>query len=104
MNETIERVFSMLYTEFQSSEQKWGKFRSEHEGYALILEELDELWDEIKTRGNYEAKTMEAIHVAAMALHFIVDLVPPRSIPFLENILEVKERESRQINSKLYEM
>jgi hypothetical protein len=53
-------------------------FNSRHEGYAILLEELDELWDIIKI--NHAKKPecrddmkKEAIQVAAMAIRFIED-------------------------------
>lgn len=53
---------------------------SYHEGYAVILEELDELWDEIKKRSPDRARIRtEATHVAAMALRFMVDTCPGES-------------------------
>jgi len=94
----MERVLSMVFTEFHVSEARFGKMKSEHEGYALIKEELEELWEEVKCHGSHEAKTMEAIQVAAMALHFILDLVPPTSASFLENILDIKIRENPGLN------
>lgn len=54
-------------------------FHSAHEGYAVILEELDELWAEITPRmKNHAAIRKEALQVAAMALRYIVDLEPDR--------------------------
>jgi hypothetical protein len=54
-------------------------FKSCHEGYAIIKEELDELWEEIKKREHpIEPVTpelkKEAIQVAAMAVRFLMDL------------------------------
>jgi archaellum component FlaC len=54
-------------------------FHSCHEGYAIIKEELDELWEEIKKRVHtYEPVSpeikKEAIQTAAMAVRFIMDL------------------------------
>jgi hypothetical protein len=54
---------------------KWNAFNSTHEGYAVILEELDELWDEVKKKNpSKDALRLEARHVAAMALRFIAEL------------------------------
>ena len=54
---------------------KHGPMRGAHEGYAVILEELDELWEEVK-RQKPDMSTMrkEALQVAAMALRFVADV------------------------------
>ena len=54
------------------------KFNSRHEGYAILQEEVDELWDEVKTNHLKTPKSKvkmkkEAIQVAAMAIRFIED-------------------------------
>ncbi len=57
------------------AEQKHAPMHGPHEGYAVILEELDELWDEIKRQQiDQAAMRKEALHVAAMALRFVKDL------------------------------
>ena len=53
--------------------------KSSHEGYAVILEEMDELWEEVKKnpKKHPEAKEkmrQEAIQVAAMAMRFVIDV------------------------------
>jgi len=55
-----------------------GPFNSAHEGYAVILEELDELFDEIKKKSkDRSAEKMfdEAIQVAAMGIRFAMDII-----------------------------
>ena len=53
-------------------------FHSPHEGYAIIKEELDELWDEVKKCKSIEDRPenlkMEAVQLGAMVLRFLVDL------------------------------
>lgn len=46
-----------------------------HAGYAFILEELDELWDEIKKdQGATHRGASEAVQVAACAIRYLMDL------------------------------
>ena len=63
-------------------------FNSFHEGYAVILEELEELKDEVFKKSTKEARVIqgkaalraEAVQVAAMSIRFIVDLTDERDI------------------------
>jgi len=46
-----------------------------HEAYAVILEELDEFWGEVKKiRHNKELMRLELMHIAAMACRASIDL------------------------------
>ena len=55
--------------------EKYPPFNSRHEGYAVILEELDELWLEAKKKNpDKDLLRYEAIQVAAMALRFAAEL------------------------------
>lgn len=60
---------------------KFPSFNTAHEGYAVLLEEMDELWAEVKKKqgasGRPEAIRKEAIQVAAMALRLIIDCTDP---------------------------
>lgn len=48
---------------------------TEHHGYAIIKEELDELWEEIrKKQPDKRRMREEAIQVAAMAIRFMMDI------------------------------
>jgi hypothetical protein len=50
-------------------------YHSAHEGYAVIAEELDELWDEVKRREKDPARMgAEAVQVAATAIRFLIDV------------------------------
>ena len=66
-----------VVAELARAREKFPDFNSAHEGYAVLLEEMDELWDEVK--GHYGPERTakmrkEAIQVAAMALRFIQDV------------------------------
>ena len=72
-----EKAIKSMTDEFRRAQDLFPKFHSNHEGYAVIKEEMDELWDEIKkekgTKGN-EAMKKELIQVGAMVLRFLNDL------------------------------
>lgn len=55
-----------------------GPMVSAHEGYAIILEELDEIkqivWQKQKNR-NYDDLRKEVVQLGAMALAFLVEIV-----------------------------
>ena len=72
--ERINEAIREIREELKSASLQHGQFHSTHEGYAVILEELDELWDEIKSHeGRTYNMRMEAKQVAAMAIRFMTD-------------------------------
>ena len=71
----IYTAIQLAEEELHNATKKYGPFKSHHEGYAIILEELDELWDEVKKKHpDKEILKAEAKQVAAMALRFMIDL------------------------------
>lgn len=77
--------------EFNRAQKRFGSFASAHEGYAVILEELDELWLEIRTTKwdkigipdeKYDSIRKEAIQTAAMVLRFLHDIMPTPVNPY----------------------
>lgn len=75
----INTIFNEIENEVQTAELKFPRMNTYHEGYAVILEELDELWDEVKrwpkTEDTKKIKK-ECIQIASMAIRFIRDLLP----------------------------
>lgn len=73
-----ETAIGLILEELDQATADNEPFNSAHEGYAVILEELDELWDEVKRpafiRDNKALKE-EAVQVAASALRFLIDVV-----------------------------
>lgn len=52
-------------------------FNSAHEGYSVLAEEVDELWEHVKVKQkNRDAEAMqkEAIQIAAMAIRFALEV------------------------------
>ena len=73
----LNKIAVEIIDEVKSAQQKYHPFNSNHEGYAVILEELDELWDMIKSSKSTTATAdmkKECIQIAAMAIRFIEDL------------------------------
>lgn len=65
--------------ELATAIERHGPMASCHEGYAVILEELDELWEEVRKKSSQRdqaAMRLECIQIAAMALKFAASLPP----------------------------
>lgn len=71
----IRDILDLILEEYIRATSKFPRpFSSGHEGYGVIKEELDELWDEIKQDGGKQRKKEEAVQLAAMAVRFIAEL------------------------------
>lgn len=79
-----DKAVELAVKELERATELHGPFRSAHEGYAVILEELDELWDIIKGVKSFTDRPSElkkeATQVAAMALRFLVNLCEDDSV------------------------
>lgn len=73
----IEKIFKDIADEYEFATSKFGPFNSAHEGYAVILEEMDELKAEVfkkkDLRDNAKLRK-EALQTATMAIRFITDV------------------------------
>lgn len=69
----VEDAFSLVAMELDTAQDKFPSFNNYHEGYAVILEELDELWLEIKGKQQRPKLIEEAKQTAAMAIRFLID-------------------------------
>lgn len=70
--------FAEVIEELDSAIKNHAPMNSAHEGYAVIKEELEELWDEIKKRNpDSDLLRMEARQVAAMGIRFMIDILRP---------------------------
>ena len=73
----LQDVLYEVEAEMARAIAKFPPFHSAHEGYAIILEELEELKTEVfkkKSERDRIRMKKEAIQVAAMAIRFVVDL------------------------------
>lgn len=73
---TLQQVLMLVRMELERAWEKHpGEFHNAHEGFAVLKEEVDELWDEVKADTAYTAAGMkEAVQTAAMAIRFVVEL------------------------------
>lgn len=71
----MDALLEEIKEEYKYAVVHFDEFNSAHEGYAVIKEELDELWDEVKKKCNSKKKMRkEALQIAAMGMRFIVDV------------------------------
>jgi hypothetical protein len=83
-NRSIVDVGNKVEKELYRAMQKHGPMHGPHEGYAVILEELDELWELVKVNPaklpddmilrHRDRMREEAIQIAAMAMRFVIDV------------------------------
>lgn len=73
----MDELLQQIREELSAAMAKWPPFNSAHEGYGVLAEEVDELWEHVKVnqrRRNLPAMRMEAVQVAAMAMRFALEV------------------------------
>lgn len=72
------RAGAKIQTEYRRASILFPEFNTPHEGYAIIKEELDELWEAVKLKQSNPERLVriikEVTQVGAMALRFLIDL------------------------------
>jgi hypothetical protein len=82
----LNRAHDDIMEEYVRARKTFGSFASPHEAYAVLLEEMDELWEEVKAnKGEPRLRRMkmrrEAMQIGAMALAFMHECcLPPREM------------------------
>lgn len=69
--------------EVERAQSIYGGFASAHEGYAVLLEEVDELKAEVwkgPRKRDYDAMMKEACQVAAMAVRLMIEIAEPKVV------------------------
>ena len=68
-------VLAEIGAELDRATKLHGPMKSAHEAYSVILEEVDEFWDEVKKRVPDKVEMRkELIQIAAMAARAVEDL------------------------------
>lgn len=77
-DEAIEPVLDAVVAELEKACRKHGAIRNQHELYAVLLEELQEFWEEVRKAQVSSELSPEAIkeliQIAAMGLRGLLDL------------------------------
>ncbi len=92
----LNQAVCLVFNELEDATEKYGAFASGHEGYAIIKEELEELWEEVKNHqkdGATGPLTDEAVQVAAMSLRFLMDVCSEE----VDRRFEEIERKGREV-------
>ena len=72
----ISQAVSKILTEHGHAIANFKPLHSPHEGHAVIREEFDELWDEVKRKQHdYVAMEKEAVQLGAMVIRFLTEVV-----------------------------
>lgn len=76
--EGLEGIASRdAYEELKKARANFPEFNSAHEGFAVLAEEVSELWDHVKLKQSKRdpvAMRKEAIQIAAMSLRFAIEV------------------------------
>jgi hypothetical protein len=76
--QAIYAVTITVQDELVNAMDNFPAMRSAHEGYAVLKEEVDELWEAVRMKqrdpGRLPQMRKEAVQVAAMAMRFLIDI------------------------------
>lgn len=70
----LSTVMQAVDAEYRRATILHGSMSSTHEGYAIIQEEVDELWEGVKRNDSHKLLKEEAVQIAAMAIRFCIDI------------------------------
>lgn len=72
------KAFDDVEAELKRALEKFPSFNSGHEGWAVIKEELDELFERVRLKQSTPDRDQlmygEAMQVAAMAIRFMIEI------------------------------
>ena len=69
--DTVEGIIETVKVELEIANKKFPLFNSQHEGFAVLKEEVDELWDDVKGNAADSLTKAECVQVAAMAIKML---------------------------------
>ncbi|GIW60265.1 MAG: hypothetical protein KatS3mg087_1331 [Patescibacteria group bacterium] len=72
MNSDLELIVASVKDELIRAMGRYRPSRSAHEAFAIIKEEVDELWEAVRTNNTHKVY-YETVQVAAMAIRLLYD-------------------------------
>ena len=94
------RLLAVIDQELDKATSRFDRFNSPHEGWAVIREELDELWEHVRgNTGRDEPAMIEAVQIATMALRYVYDLGEDAPLPHEEGALRDYLERFRRVRS-----
>jgi hypothetical protein len=69
----VQDAVQQVMTELSKTTDKAVPIASPHEGYAFLKDELDDLYEAVRTNSGKPHQRAEAKHIAAMAIRFMID-------------------------------
>lgn len=76
---TRDEINAIVRDEIEQADAKYGVFRSSHEGLGVLIEEMDELREAVRSNST-ESIRMEAMQVAGVALRIAYSMSEPDTI------------------------
>ena len=91
-----------VLTERQKADDAWPPINSHHEGYAVLLEEVEEYWEIVRQKAHMrdpQAMYWELVQVAAVAWRIVLDMGLESQLAAAErsNSLEEQSRPTARI-------
>lgn len=76
--EVEQKALIRIGEEYIRAKKKFGPFKSPHEAYGVIMEEIEEFWHLVKNHdkpwAGTDAMKAEIQAVGAMSMRFIIDM------------------------------
>lgn len=89
----LDRALGTMRDELLAAMTKHAPMHSPHEGHSVIREELEELWEHVRSdTGQSRAARKEAFQVAAMGLRYALDLCSDEQVKSAEEAIAYKNR------------
>ncbi len=72
----FDTIVKLVKEELERANKKFPLFNSKHEGYSVILEKFEEMWDEIKMKKPNNCYVQaECIQTATMCFKFLMSKI-----------------------------